>query len=114
MTGPRRRAPDGGRTMPEHTKGPWWVAKCGTAVLCGPERDPLIVCHTDGDDVLHVGNNPDQSEEGQPEANARLIAAAPDLFWTVERLASWNGKGDPTDLINMAREAIAKAEGRAD
>lgn len=45
------------------------------------------------------------------EANARLIAAAPDLLAALKKIVfDWDG--EPEDMIE-AQEAIAKAEGRS-
>lgn len=65
---------------------------------------------------------PGVSDEGELEANARLIAAAPELLATMkscdEAFADWQvGQipGRPDDilaLVTRLRAAIAKAEGR--
>lgn len=64
-----------------HTKGPWRVSREGTLVM-GGENEP-------GERILiaraHYGARPDPSGE-QAEANARLIAAAPELLQALERL----------------------------
>ena len=66
------------------TTGPWTADN--TSVLCGCPHDPLIVCNTESCNVLHIGNNPDGSENEQPHANAKLIAAAPELLTECKRL----------------------------
>lgn len=46
------------------------------------------------------------------EANARLIAAAPDLLEALRAAADYMGEmGHPVELLEQARAAIAKAEG---
>ena len=46
--------------------------------------------------------------DGTTEANARLIAAAPDLLTALERIAELSYDSEAT---RVAREAIAKARG---
>jgi hypothetical protein len=90
---------EGGHVMTRHTPGPW---NAEGKAICG---DGVVVAHTTmrgGQDWL---------------ANARLIAAAPDLLEALreiltltERLAA--GTRDETDeRIGSARAAIEKAEG---
>lgn len=55
-----------------HTPGPWWSV--GTGVLAGDKNDPQVIASTETGDVMNV----EASEE--QEANARLIAAAPELL----------------------------------
>ena len=87
--------------MSKHTKGPWEAADRGdysdldgsSRVILGDDRRIAI--------VQHKGDEED-------EANARLIAAAPDMLEALEEIRRMWG------LIWMpgrAREAIAKARG---
>lgn len=50
-------------------------------------------------------------ELGFEEANARLIAAAPDLLAALRQLD--NGSKYSAEVCNIARAAIAKAQGRS-
>lgn len=71
--------------------------------------------------ALVVGLHEDRPS-GEQEANARLIAAAPDLLAALERIVSWYD-GSTTDemvhreprkdppRITAARAAVAKAKG---
>lgn len=104
--------------MSGHTPVPWrafildkpaadipdYVAKC---VAAGPGADFFFVLATDerGEcDVAHVGNGP------RAEANARLIAAAPDLLRIAELLVDWLDEEESAHkLCDAARSAIAKA-----
>lgn len=99
----------------KHTPGPWWVDEPledgGTEPIVANAQ--WVICEVaDGID-----------EDGAMEANARLIAAAPDLLAALENLtpileaAESNASGNPewkwvSSRINTARAAIAKAEGR--
>lgn len=54
--------------------------------------------------------------EGERVANARLIAAAPDLLGSLESLVEWLDNCFPreaeTEVVQTARKAIAKATGQ--
>jgi hypothetical protein len=61
-----------------------------------------------------VGSSGDQSiDAAEARANARLIAAAPDLLAALERLERLSGSAMMTDdpAREWARSAIAKAKG---
>jgi hypothetical protein len=93
----------------QHTRGPWGLAEAiNVWVMAGP---------------LHVASIPRAGDGDWSKANARLIAAAPDLLaaltFIVEQagnpanahhtLGAWaHGEG-----MQMAQDAIAKAEGAA-
>jgi hypothetical protein len=114
--------------MSKHTPGPWIVRTFKTMVgIChkvGPEE---IVKNPQGGICLyddHTTLNPQAHEE--IAANARLIAAAPELLEAIERcimhmniysyVAHPNGVDGARDFnvsLGLAKAAIAKAEGRA-
>ena len=93
--------------MNKHTPGPWvWGEDyCG---LYGSGRDREVMTHQrfEGMWLSHVDSQ---------EANARLIAAAPDLLEALEdSLTALNivyPNGSP--VLNAATHAIAKARGGA-
>lgn len=81
-----------------HTPGPWFAHNIGLAPNGeGPFTYPL-------------GTDPDKAA-----ANARLIAAAPDMLAALEAFVGsrkGDGMGWTLDSLEaMAREAIAKAKG---
>jgi len=82
--------------MSTHTGTPWKI-----------ERPPKI-----GTNVFALTNDMTAREfvETNWDANARLIAAAPDLLEVLKDLIS----GEYTDdvILKWAKEAIAKAEGK--
>ena len=96
----------GAGTTAEHTPEPWKVV--GSEVW-GPRRR------------ITMGKGAyDEKDRAIRNANARLIAAAPDLLKALKRLNNAVGSGFPSDsklieeLRSDASRAIAKAEGRAE
>jgi hypothetical protein len=83
--------------MKTHTPGPWRTT--GLNVRAG---DALICYATN-----HWAD--DETPENERQANANLIAAAPELLSALERLA--HPMADDDDL-DYAREIIAKAKGQ--
>lgn len=90
--------------MSEYTKGPWrvWEMKGGVWCICEPNKSTR---HSHFAEV-RVGNM--WGEEGK--ANARLMAAAPDLLEALEMMLEFPNTGPATDA---AKKAIAKAIGAA-
>jgi len=86
-----------------HTPGPW-VAECIGVSSHGP----------DGVDVYEVTNGYTRIAEHVSEADARLIAAAPELLEALQKIA--NVDKVPmlaSEVIAVAKAAIAKATGAA-
>ena len=83
----------------KHTPGPWkagtgWVGTNDNAMICGDF--PGIY-----------------RDNGQAEANLRLIAAAPDLLAAlIQMLHEYAPLMGSTQAVDVARAAIAKAEGK--
>jgi hypothetical protein len=96
--------------MMEHTPGPWEISR-------GAQNDPFSI-EASACTVAHIKTTP---RKWSPEANAHLIAAAPDLLEALEDLISAGAAvhhylGQATgkihaDALQKARAAIAKAEG---
>jgi hypothetical protein len=101
-------------TPATHTPGPWAVepswGEPGRMTLSAPttqtaHQERGLICSTDG--------TPFREQE---LANARLIAAAPDLLSALQVIAA-DGKRDgwiPSYHYGEVQKAIAKAEGRAE
>ncbi len=91
---------------PTHTPGPWKVIEYGSTGLDGvPRLNGYRIELTDGT----------KFPTGKNEANARLIAASPDLLSALQGLVSAFCPPDDTTSEHWvkARAAIAKAqEGR--
>ena len=95
----------------QHTPGPWntegpkdWNTSGRTIIVLNPERFPTA--------FVPAWDAPKPGEEYAAEearANARLVAAAPDLLEALRHLVMSN----KPEFIKAGIEAIAKAEGRA-
>jgi hypothetical protein len=88
----------------QHTPGPWRVKSERWVVATrGEHEGEILIAPTYWMEVA-----PDEAA-----ANARLIAAAPDLLdCCTKALAAWTGDGPAIDLDTL-RAAIAKATGAA-
>ena len=87
--------------MKPHTPGPWTAIPDDT----GDEREWYVVTEEEGVLALSVSE----------EADARLIAAAPDLLAALKEMVTWMPSGfapqSQSRAMKMAHDAIAKAEG---
>ena len=106
--------------MSKHTPGPWSVHTFGSFdvfEIHGPETDETDGCCT----LADLGTDTEGPKEVR-EANARLIAAAPELLEALRR-ALLDATTDLTDgrgcecarcqdARSAARAALAKAEGK--
>lgn len=90
--------------MSEHTPGPWII-----------ETEPFNVWTTDGFLIAHCvrgfGDFNDDEAWETGVANARLIAAAPDLLAACKRAEKCIKEYEPREALNDLEAAIAKAEG---
>jgi len=91
----------------KHTPGPWTVTDKGVRDSGGYICFIPETTHYEGQDERYV------KEVAERHANARLIAAAPELLETLQTIAAFAvGNGDVCEIIaRRARAAIAKAEG---
>jgi hypothetical protein len=112
--------------MSEHTKGPWNIITpdmLRTADVLALDLDPsaIIIGNLNADtpaasvvaDIWTVGD-----DESEQQANARLIAAAPELLDALKLIESVYrqncvSEGEPSSVLDAVQAAIAKAEGRA-
>ena len=88
--------------MSKHTPGPWHVVGESDPEIHGPDGEWIThqVCSGAGD----------ENNDGQ--ANARLIAAAPDLLAACKAALVWFDAAQDTAAAKQLRTAIAKAEAR--
>lgn len=99
--------------MTKHTPGPWKADKTWGLITALGGMVEVAACHAGRGSLQET------------DANARLIAAAPELLGIVKRIAEVSEAFDTNtdkglralvlsmlDLGNDAKQAIAKAEGR--
>ena len=106
----------------QHTKGPWEIDKDPPHIPDGIKRKFIQATHckyiSDGEevvgtkDICHVHTNVFRMVPGEWEANAHLIAAAPELLEVLEMCLNSQARNGyiDSDTYEKARAAIAKAE----
>lgn len=97
-----------------HTPGPWTVGQtpagstyCWLSVIGADDQPVCHLCRNVGD-VNAIGG-------GESGANARLIAAAPELLAALRGFhpSVIEAQGGPARAWEYAKHVIAKAEGRS-
>lgn len=103
----------------KHTPGPWRVEE-GTTLIWGDCNPDDTTTYGMGYPIAECRMTPSASWARGPkkyeeaEANTRLIAAAPDLLRAAELIVDWLDEEEGAHrLCDVARAAIAKAEGRS-
>jgi hypothetical protein len=98
-------------SAPKHTPGPWFVEMSpslgteGVRILWDVHStDRVGIARSQSQE--HLGNS--GIHEGECRANARLIAAAPDLL---EALQALDLSGHTPAVWDLAKRAMAKATG---
>lgn len=98
-----------------HTPGPW-------AVYPSNGGDPIIgpAATDDGRFAIARAYFPNYSPDGivaarrEVDANARLIAAAPELLAACEQAEYWlahdDGSAEPVEMLRVLRAALAKVQ----
>jgi hypothetical protein len=99
----------------QHTPGPWTVNSEGQITdLQGRTIVPNVHAHNVPSNAFPRGSGQYVAEDDGGVANARLIAAAPDLLDALEEaievVGSWGDDGDPS-WLERAKSAIAKVGG---
>lgn len=92
----------------KHTPGPWTMHP---RFDDGAEVRALAPVAWCGVASTHGASSSQVIDAAEARANARLIAAAPDLLEACERLLRWAGWPHAEKDIELARAAIAKAKG---
>jgi hypothetical protein len=90
--------------MSAHTPGPWRVMPPSV----GRFKVGAARAHSEAFQIVGEASNYNE----QAEANARLIAAAPELLEALQELVSHYMARNPP-WLGKARAAIAKAEGKS-
>jgi len=91
-----------------HTPGPWKLAKIND------ENGHLTHFVTNDDDSIITYALPRTFADEELMANARLLAAAPELLEVckgIAKLAEGQGHWNMLEIAGFAKTAIAKAEG---
>ncbi len=103
-------------TTHAHTKGPWHVGAGNGegSIFAENGRTRLEIGGTTLYPIARMGRGWNEAED---EANARLIAAAPELLEALREMLSMFGDHEQYDedsaqVISQTRQVIAKAEGR--
>lgn len=99
----------------KHTPGPWGIEHTNVGIYVGPMRaDGMKVASI----VAPIEWGEDYRDDflARQETNALLIAAAPDLLYAlrllVQDVQDYEVWQRPCYAVDVARAAIAKAEGR--
>ena len=101
-------------TVQKHTPGPWSLTQIENRIASGNTVIARIYAHTSEGQPSNVAPFTDEDT-----ANAKLIAAAPELLGWLRslipslecRLTSQRRDAEAWDLVSAAKAAIAKAEG---
>lgn len=103
----------------QHTKGPWLTTN-SNAVVSTSNNTIAIPCNRNGEQVAIAGVLSSSVSRSEARANARLIAAAPELLAALEALrqvAVWDDdyttREEMEKVFALADAAIAKAKGEA-
>lgn len=88
--------------MRQHTPGPWSCERIWDT--------PALRIHArvDGGVPVALAEAFTMGRRGEKEANAKLIAAAPDLLKALEKIVNDGDYTDPEGMTRIARAAIAK------
>lgn len=94
-----------------HTPAPWIA--CQT-LFNGKTTAFRIACNEHGSSfpLAECAGNQGKYNPDEMEANARLIAAAPDLLFALEAIVALDGQWS-NDSYAQAERAIAKARGQS-
>jgi len=94
----------------EYTRGPWEVdSQDDQRIMCGLKDIAAAI-------NVWSSNPETDMKEGECEANARLISAAPELLEALEiclghMTGGMDGNWADCDPVEVARQAVAKAKG---
>ena len=91
----------------KHTPGEWFTHREGHSTV-------YVECRIGGGLIQEVAAcRPTAAGREQQEANARLIAAAPELLEALQEVADCGAEawGEDRPCVRIARAAIAKATG---
>jgi len=93
-----------------HTPGPWQILypEAFNFVIVSKDRPPIAVIHG-----LHVDYEDSEANEAENLANAKLIAAAPDMFAVLKEAVDHAHVYDTNPaLIELFKAVISKIENK--
>lgn len=110
--------------MGEHTAGPWAIESLrydGARIVAGRafDKGAKPVAWVAADETIESGGHIRELMSDEANANARLVAAAPELLDALSKLADRVDPGNKSrdfgikslvDALGVARAAIAKAQ----
>ena len=96
--------------MNKHTPGPWYL-RVNRHRNCDGSMWGWLDTQQAGDQRPPTGVNVGWSEGSVSEANARLIAAAPDLLDAAQNVIKWADGCMDVSSLDQLRQAIKKATG---
>lgn len=83
----------------KHTPGPWHVGMKPGPIVYGPKGEQVS--------PLNIMLDPEEAK-----ANARLIAAAPELLDALKSVLPYLGEEVSSSVMRKVHDALSKAEGR--
>jgi hypothetical protein len=89
----------------KHTPGPWKVKPLGKQLYVESESG-AFVCD------MQVSDNLGEMISPQIQADAALIAAAPEMLKVLKDLLTWDDGNLPGDLMDAAQRITTLAEGK--
>jgi hypothetical protein len=99
-----------------HTPGPWKQQaerQAGLVAAIRIKAEGATIAYVAGDDTVEdVKGRIWERVSDEASANARLVAAAPDLLDALRTMLTYATKAD-SKAVAKARAAIAKAEGQS-
>lgn len=103
--------------VPKHTPGPWSYAINGEERIAG--YPPIAIYKADKTEFISQAQDGYYDYVAVSEADARLIAAAPEMLEALKQIAKWHDYEQSTHELAMrmywssrlAYDIIAKAEG---
>lgn len=108
----------------KHTPGPWTVGRKDFVVDANGTHGHILLNSSNWDEFISVARHSENEDDSTAEANARLIAAAPDLLEALQFITNVadgkaSGKTKTIELrferdtlltwLGKAKEAITKA-----
>ena len=95
-----------------HTKGPWLAGREDMSTIVDGFLSKWVYGGEGQEQYVAVANGRIDGDWDEVMANARLIAAAPDLLAALEYMVE-NARDDSPDMWQMVDDVIARAKGES-